>query len=288
MFEDSLFATNVRRSPQRGLAAVLSFGVQAVMLGALVLIPLFYTDALPLNALEELWWKSLRHQDHQRKPRHRSRDDRDANKRANLPGAILLPPNRMPDHAVDLHDSADVPPPPGWPYIEGATGPGGGNPQPDLSRLTCLEYARGSAICSREHIRPKAFVCLDGVTEGLLIHRVTPVYPKLAIMSRQQGTVLLQAEIGRDGTIQNLAGYQWAADCSSIPPSMPSSSGVIDLICSTTNRWRWRRRLPSTLRSEDEGCLFRSAPPRGGQTKRALPISSAPLSASLFTPGSVK
>ena len=52
MFEDSLFATNGRSSPQRGLAAVLSFGVQAVFLSALVLIPLFYTDAIPLGALK--------------------------------------------------------------------------------------------------------------------------------------------------------------------------------------------------------------------------------------------
>ena len=52
MFEDSLFATNARPAPQRGLAAVLSFGIQAVMLAVLVLVPLIYTDALPLGNLK--------------------------------------------------------------------------------------------------------------------------------------------------------------------------------------------------------------------------------------------
>jgi protein TonB len=43
-----------------------------------------------------------------------------------------------------------------------------------------------------------------GVTEGLLIHKVQPTYPPLARSARIQGTVVLQAVIGKDGTIQNL------------------------------------------------------------------------------------
>jgi protein TonB len=52
--------------------------------------------------------------------------------------------------------------------------------------------------------KPKSVRLSSGVTEGLLIRKVTPTYPKIAIMAHQQGTVVLQAEIGRDGTIQNL------------------------------------------------------------------------------------
>ncbi len=43
-----------------------------------------------------------------------------------------------------------------------------------------------------------------GVTEGLLIHKVQPNYPPLARSARIQGQVVLQAVIGKDGTIQNL------------------------------------------------------------------------------------
>jgi len=44
----------------------------------------------------------------------------------------------------------------------------------------------------------------QGVSQGLLIHRVQPQYPPLARQARVQGTVVLQALIGKDGTIQNL------------------------------------------------------------------------------------
>jgi protein TonB len=44
----------------------------------------------------------------------------------------------------------------------------------------------------------------QGVSQGLLVHKVTPAYPPLARQARIQGTVVLQALIGKDGTIQNL------------------------------------------------------------------------------------
>jgi protein TonB len=42
------------------------------------------------------------------------------------------------------------------------------------------------------------------VSQGLLIKKVQPNYPPLARHARIQGTVLLQAEISKDGTIENL------------------------------------------------------------------------------------
>jgi periplasmic protein TonB len=43
-----------------------------------------------------------------------------------------------------------------------------------------------------------------GVSQGLLIHQVKPSYPALARQARIQGGVVLQAVIGKDGSIQNL------------------------------------------------------------------------------------
>ena len=44
----------------------------------------------------------------------------------------------------------------------------------------------------------------QGVTQGLLIRKIQPAYPPLARQARIQGAVLLQAEISKDGSIQNL------------------------------------------------------------------------------------
>jgi protein TonB len=42
------------------------------------------------------------------------------------------------------------------------------------------------------------------VSQGLLVKKVNPEYPSLARQARIQGTVLLQAEIGKDGTVETL------------------------------------------------------------------------------------
>jgi protein TonB len=53
-------------------------------------------------------------------------------------------------------------------------------------------------------VAPHRLQVSQGVTQGMLLHRVQPSYPALARQARIQGSVVLQAEIGRDGSIQNL------------------------------------------------------------------------------------
>jgi protein TonB len=44
----------------------------------------------------------------------------------------------------------------------------------------------------------------EGVQGALLVHRVEPVYPRIAIATRIEGTVRLRAIIARDGTVTSL------------------------------------------------------------------------------------
>jgi protein TonB len=53
-------------------------------------------------------------------------------------------------------------------------------------------------------VTPQRVRVSQGVSQGLLIHEVRPQYPPLARQARIQGSVVLQAVIGKDGTIQNL------------------------------------------------------------------------------------
>ena len=53
-------------------------------------------------------------------------------------------------------------------------------------------------------VAPEKVRASSGVAQGLLVHQVTPKYPPLARQARIQGTVVLQAVIGKDGSVQNL------------------------------------------------------------------------------------
>jgi len=44
----------------------------------------------------------------------------------------------------------------------------------------------------------------QGVSQGLLIHKVQPVYPPLARQARIRGTVEFKAVIGKDGRVEHL------------------------------------------------------------------------------------
>jgi TonB family protein len=65
-----------------------------------------------------------------------------------------------------------------------------------IALLVCRAVAQSSS--------PQQVQVSQGVSQGLLIYRVQPTYPPPALQARVQGTVVLQALIGKDGTIQNL------------------------------------------------------------------------------------
>lgn len=63
--------------------------------------------------------------------------------------------------------------------------------------------------------------------EGMLLHRVQPVYPRLALVAGVQGTVVLRAIIGRDGAIRQL-------QATSGPPLL------IPAALDAVSQWRYR------------------------------------------------
>jgi protein TonB len=53
-------------------------------------------------------------------------------------------------------------------------------------------------------VMPQRVRVSQGVTTGLLIHKVEPTYPMLARSARIQGNVVLKAIIDKEGNIQDL------------------------------------------------------------------------------------
>jgi TonB family protein len=65
----------------------------------------------------------------------------------------------------------------------------------------------GTAAAASEatsNTSPQRIIINQGVSRGMLMHKVRPVYPESARQNGIQGTVVLQALIGKDGLVKNL------------------------------------------------------------------------------------
>ncbi len=115
-------------------------------------------------------------------------------------GHKLREPRAIPKRIASIDE--DEPPPPSLsaqgPGVYGSPGPGsGGNPLNTIVNLTqppvvAVPSASGPLRVS------------EGVAQGFLVQEVKPAYPPLARQARIQGSVMLQAIIGKDGRIENL------------------------------------------------------------------------------------
>jgi protein TonB len=67
-----------------------------------------------------------------------------------------------------------------------------------------LESMLRNAVSAPIHHATAPVVRTSHLQENLLIRQVKPIYPPIAKQARIQGPVVLQATIGRDGSIQHL------------------------------------------------------------------------------------
>jgi TonB family protein len=93
------------------------------------------------------------------------------------------------------------------------TNPTSGSPQsPTGAKAATGSETTGSATAEPQtdtcgapvEGQPKVVRVTEGVTQGQLVHKVNPKYPKAARKARIQGTVLLCAAISKEGRIANL------------------------------------------------------------------------------------
>lgn len=200
MFEDALFATNRRQTGQQRWAAMMSFAIQAGLVTVLVALPLFFTEALPLD-LRNMVQIPLPPAGRPPEPPREQPRAQHTNSNLDQQGRIVAV--RQIPKDVTRVDDKDVPPP----RIGGDTGvigvpTGSGDPRGNV--LGSILSATNSYRPTLEPPKVTKPVPVSHIDEGLLVHRVNPTYPQLAMIARQQGTVVLHAIIGRDGTIQQL------------------------------------------------------------------------------------
>ena len=200
MFEDSLIESGGRLRTNRGKTTTISFIVQAGLVGVLVLLPLIFTEALPKQQL--MTFLVAPPPPPPPPPPPAAAPVKVVRQvQSDLVNGQLRTPTKIPQKVQMIKEEEAPPPDMATGGVVG--GVPGGVPGGQMGGVI------GGIISSTPVAVPKVAtpqrvrVSL-GVSQGLLIKKVQPAYPPLARQARIQGTVLLQAEISKDGTIENL------------------------------------------------------------------------------------
>jgi protein TonB len=177
----------------RGWATLASFAAQALAVGALLVLPLIYTQGLPRLQL----MAALVAPPPPPAPPPGPARVRPANLSASNTLGTLVSPPTIPNEIAHIIDSEAPPPPvlpPGMGVRNGTGVAGSRSPVWDSIGNASTEILPPPPPPRR----------VSRMMEGNLIHRVQPEYPPLARQARIQGEVVLHAVISRDGTIENL------------------------------------------------------------------------------------
>ena len=195
MFEDSLIESGNKLKTKRGVTTVVSFTLQCLLLGILILIPLIYTDALPKQQL--MTFLVAPPPPPPPPPPPAAAPVRVVKMTSEIVNGQLRTPTKIPQK-VEIIKEDEAPPPmmgSGMLGVPGGTGSSAGG---------VIGGILGATAAVPKVATPQRVRVSSGVSQGLLIKKVTPNYPPLARQARIQGQVVLQAEISKDGTIQNL------------------------------------------------------------------------------------
>ena len=190
MFHDSLIESGGKSRRRNPWATVGALGFQLLPLLALVVIPLFYTDPLPKRQMLTMLYAppaAASNATRLRAPTYTSTSI-----------GIQAPVRR----------TQEAPPPP-VDTTGGVVGgvPGGvvgGVPGGVLSEVVGSTRSVPVLAKTPESTPIKRIRVASRVAEANLIHDVAPQYPPEAGRARVEGTVVLMAVIGKDGSVQDV------------------------------------------------------------------------------------
>ena len=201
MFEDSLMESGGRLKSKQGATTAISFGLQLVLIGVLVLLPLVFTEALPKQQLMTFLVAPPPPPPPPPPPAATPEIKIVKKIQSDLDNGQLRTPTKIPQKVAMIKEDEAPPPSTGVAGVVG--GVPGGVPGGEMGGVL------GGIISNAPAVVPKAATpqrvrVSQGVSQGLLIRQVKPTYPALARSARIQGVVVLQAVISKDGSIENL------------------------------------------------------------------------------------
>jgi periplasmic protein TonB len=199
MFEDSLIESGGKLKTKRGWTSIVSFLIQFMIIGVMVLIPLIFTEALPKTVT--LGFLVAPPPPPPPPPPAAAPVKVVKVIQTDIVNGQLRTPTKIPQK-VQMIKEEEAPPP-----VMASAGVVGGVPGgvPGGSMGGVIGSVLSSTPVAVPKIAtPQRVRVSSGVVSGLKIRDVRPNYPPLARQARIQGVVILQAQISKDGSIENL------------------------------------------------------------------------------------
>jgi protein TonB len=200
MFEDSLIESGGRLRTKRGATTLLSFVLQVFLIGILILIPLLYTEALPKQQL--MTFLVAPPPPPPPPPPPAAAPIKVVKQiQSDIVNGQLRTPTKIPEKVQMIKEEEAPPPVMATGGVVGGVPGGvpGGQMGGVIGGIISSTPVAVPRVATPQRVRVS-----QGVSQGLLIRKVQPAYPPLARQARIQGNVVLQAEISKDGTIENL------------------------------------------------------------------------------------
>lgn len=203
MFEDSLIESTNRIKTNRGKATVVSFVIQIAIVCFLVLIPLIFVEALPTHQLMTAIVAPPPPPPPPPPAAAAAQPKAQPVVKEQLNPNELHTPTKIPKQIVKTQEMASAAPPSNAPPAMGGVvgGVPGGVAGGQVGGVLGGVLNSPTAI---PKVQLKRVRVSQGVSQGLLTHKVDPQYPPLAKEAHVQGTVVLHAVIGKDGRVQGL------------------------------------------------------------------------------------
>lgn len=210
MLEDCLFASRSSTRSKKPATLALSVIVHVTLAGALILIPLFQNQLLPQIPLLEPLQPPVAARGVELVPVARAQSGRPSTMAAPQLSALRAP-DFIPSKIAIVDEPATGPV--GFLPSRGngngsPHGIPGGDPFGDPNGIAAAPPPPApapppvAAPPAAPEPTPTAPIRRGGdVVQSNLIHTVQPVYPRLAVIARVQGAVILEAVITREGTI---------------------------------------------------------------------------------------
>ncbi len=199
MFEDSLLESGGRLKTKRGRTTTVAIFLEIIAIGIMVLLPLIFTEALP----KQMTMSFLVAPPPPPPPPPPAAAPVKIVKQiqTDIVNGALRTPTKIPQKIQMIKE--EEAPPPAMASSGVVGGVPGGIPGGSMGGVMGSIISSGSAIVPKI-ATPQRVRVSAGVTSGLKVKDVKPVYPPLARQARIQGQVVLHAQISKDGVIEGL------------------------------------------------------------------------------------